>query len=98
MTLATALREVARDDDVVARLGGDEFAWLLPQAGADTVLDAIERLRGKLDRAADDGERPSFSTGVAELAPGEGAEELVRNADRALYSAKQDGRGLAHVG
>lgn len=98
VALATGLRDVARGEDLVARMGGDEFAWLLPQTGAGTALEAIERLRRKLSSAADDEDRPSFSAGVANLESGEGPDELIRRADRALYAAKEGGRGLAHAG
>ncbi len=87
-----------RDEDVVARLGGDEFAVL--QSGTLTpveVTNLAERLLAAVSEPYDlDGHHVSIgaSIGIA-LAPGDGqdADQLLRNADMALYRAKADGRG-----
>jgi diguanylate cyclase (GGDEF)-like protein/PAS domain S-box-containing protein len=94
------LAERLRGTDAVARLGGDEFAILLPKGTredaehvAEALLEAIntERsARGPKGRA-----RPiSASIGVAPLAGAQGAtaEEVLINADLAMYDAKEGGR------
>jgi diguanylate cyclase (GGDEF)-like protein len=86
--LAAAMRDVARGQDHLARTGGDEFAWLLPDTGADAAARAVQRLRERL------GGRASVSVGISELAEGDEPEELLRRADRALYLAKEGGRGV----
>jgi diguanylate cyclase (GGDEF)-like protein len=91
--LADRLRRCARREDIVARVGGEEFAWLLPEADLDAAMEAAERLRRRIA-----GEpfpivgRVTASIGVATL--GAGPDELVRDADRALYRAKDAGRDL----
>jgi diguanylate cyclase (GGDEF)-like protein len=96
--VATAMREVARQDDVVARLGGDEFVILLraDQAGA---LRAVQRLQQSVaaDTSLPSGP-PGLSIGVAAL-PDHAAtvEDLVRASDSALYTAKSSGRGRVAV-
>ncbi|MDK2762350.1 MAG: EAL domain-containing protein, partial [Sphingopyxis sp.] len=96
--VAERLLAIVGDKDMVSRLGGDEFQIILPD-----VED-----RGKLgDMAADiiaslsqpysvEGSRCIIgaSVGVA-IAPfdGQGSDDLVRNADLALYAAKGNGRG-----
>jgi diguanylate cyclase (GGDEF)-like protein/PAS domain S-box-containing protein len=95
-----ALAERLRSTDTVARLGGDEFAILLPKGArgdaehvAEALLEAIrtERsARGPKGRA-----RPiSASIGVAPLARAQGVsvEEVLINADLAMYDAKEAGR------
>jgi diguanylate cyclase (GGDEF)-like protein len=88
------LESVLREGDTVARLGGDEFAVLLPVvAGADEAKAVAERLREALHRRFDvhgvalDLEA---SVGIA-LSPWHGTdvEELLRNADIAMYVAKE---------
>ena len=87
------LQSVLRDGDTVARLGGDEFAVLLP--AADGVAEAqvvAERLREALHRPFDvDGVALDVEASVGiVLSPWHGTdtEELLRNADIAMYAAK----------
>ena len=97
-----SLREAVREGDLVARLGGDEFAVIQP--GATTVAEAEKMTRRLL--AAIRAPRHVLghdltigaSIGVV-LAPQHGAtaEELMRNVDLALYSAKAAGRGTFAV-
>ena len=83
---------------LVARLSGDEFAVLLAGPGALVRATRFsEGLLAGLNKALDLDElhlRTSASIGIA-VAPehGEGAAELMANADLALYRAKKDGRG-----
>jgi diguanylate cyclase (GGDEF)-like protein len=82
------LLESARSTDVVARTGGDEFAILLPET---SLPDATAVARRLLDNT--EPEAPTLSIGVAQLAAGEPtAKRLFRDADRAMYAAKRDGR------
>jgi diguanylate cyclase (GGDEF)-like protein len=101
-SIAGSLREAVRGDDLVARLGGDEFAVI--QAGVKSpaeaeeltqrLLTAIRAPRHVLGHDLTIG----ASIGVV-LAPQHGAtaEELMRNVDLALYSAKAAGRGTFAV-
>jgi len=88
------LESVLREGDTVARLGGDEFAVLLPVVdGADEAKVVAERLRGALHRRFDvQGVALDLeaSVGIA-LSPWHGTdvEELLRNADIAMYVAKE---------
>jgi diguanylate cyclase (GGDEF)-like protein len=87
------LRSILREQDVVARLGGDEFAVLLPVVdGAAEARTVAERLREALHRRFDVegvGLDVEVSVGIA-ISPmhGADAEELLRNADIAMYVAK----------
>jgi diguanylate cyclase (GGDEF)-like protein len=97
VAVAERLRKCLRDCDMVARFGGDEFAVLqIGLAGAHEAGDLGERIVTLLSEPYDiDGQQVVIgaSVGIA-LAPadGETAEELLRNADVALYRAKEDGR------
>ena len=89
---ARRLRRCARREDVVARVGGEEFAWILPEAALDAALEAAERLRRRIAEAAFPVVgRVTASIGVAVLGAG-GPDDLYRDADRALYRAKDAGR------
>jgi diguanylate cyclase (GGDEF)-like protein len=88
------LRSVLRDGDTVARLGGDEFAVLLPSVDGVAEAQAVaERLREALHRPFDvDGVALDVEASVGiVLSPWHGTdtEELLRNADIAMYVAKE---------
>jgi diguanylate cyclase (GGDEF)-like protein/PAS domain S-box-containing protein len=99
MEVAHLLRERLRDTDVLARLGGDEFGVVLPHATAGdaealahALLDAV---RG--ESIAVGGERPTrltTSIGMAWFGTGTKTtpEDLLIDADVAMYDAKQQGR------
>lgn len=95
--VAHRIRGAIRDCDVAARLGGDEFSIVLPSnsefeatAVADRVIDRVVRPY-KFDGVTVE---IGVSIGIA-LAPRDGntPEELYKNADLALYRAKDSGRG-----
>ena len=88
------LRSVLRDGDTLARLGGDEFAVLLPTVdGVGEAESVAERLREALHRPFDvDGVSLDVEASVGiVLSPWHGTdtEELLRNADIAMYAAKE---------
>ncbi len=94
---ARRLGETVRPGDVVARLGGDEFAVIARGVGnRQGSLLMAQRLLRALCRPAIIDERnvlSSCSIGVAEAAlDGSGADELLRDADLALYASKRAGR------
>lgn len=79
-------RERLRATDMLARWGGEEFCLLLPGCDEDDACALIEQLRPVVP------EGQTFSAGVAVWTPGTSAEQLVAQADAALYRAKRDGR------
>jgi diguanylate cyclase (GGDEF)-like protein/PAS domain S-box-containing protein len=103
---ARRLRDSLRSGDTAARLGGDEFAALICGAGADRgqredrVQDIADRLRAALSEPyrVESGEvRVAASIGIAFAEPGVTPVELMRNADLAMYRAKQAGKGRVEM-
>jgi diguanylate cyclase (GGDEF)-like protein/PAS domain S-box-containing protein len=97
VAVARRLESCVRQEDTVARIGGDEFAVLL-----DTVQDTasvmlvVDRIREALRQPFAAGGRETGATasiGIALSASGyERAEDLLRDADEAMYRAKARGR------
>ena len=100
--VAERLISEVRGNNLVARLGGDEFAIVLASdVSPNEVSDYAARLIKTLSACYDmDGIEVVIgaSIGIA-LSPGDGdtCEELMRNADMALYRAKSDGGGVSSV-
>jgi diguanylate cyclase (GGDEF)-like protein/putative nucleotidyltransferase with HDIG domain len=90
---ARALRENCREYDYVARMGGDEFVMLVPGLTAEAAGSTAERIREMAQaagRRVSPHSRLSASIGTAFFpADGPDAEELLAEADRRMYLAKQ---------
>lgn len=97
--LADLLKHIARDIDFVARYGGEEFAVILPGIAKKDALAAAERFRAAVEAADWEHRALTVSAGAATL----GAEHadpyaLIKDADEALYWAKENGRNrVAHA-
>jgi len=101
ITVAQRLRSVARTSDVLVRLGGDEFAFvcLLPEGGG-RAEHLAERLLQQIALPIHLGASPlriSGSIGIAYQQTQLRAEELIRNADLAMYQAKRQRKGSCHT-
>jgi diguanylate cyclase (GGDEF)-like protein len=96
---AQSLKSSLRTDDLIARFGGEEFLVILNGVTCHTARSVAERCRRILSQASvvnDMGERVvvTGSFGVACMLSGPSAkvDDLLRQADEALYQAKTDGR------
>ncbi|SDS67827.1 putative bifunctional diguanylate cyclase/phosphodiesterase [Actinoplanes derwentensis] len=93
--VAQRLRHSVGPGESVARLGGDEFAVLLPvgePAAAETAAARYQATIGQPVHAADQQFLLHASVGIAIAAPGETGDEVLRNADIAMYAAKESGK------
>ena len=96
--VAKRLSQHARDEDTVCRNGGDEFLYLLMNPGGNENVERIAwALLKTIGQPIDMGDLQlviNASIGIA-VYPGDGAseEQLIRNADTAMYRAKKAGVG-----
>ena len=89
-------RATLRTEDVIGRIGGEEFAVLFPDTAARSAAQAAQRLletvRATPCASGKHTIRYSFSGGLAQWDGKETVLALTQRADRALYTAKHDGR------
>ncbi len=93
--VAQRLRQNGLTGELPARLGGDEFAVLLDIEEVASAEEAAGRLLQALAEPFRVGEHHLLahaSLGVAIAGPGDSADELLRNADIAMYAAKESGK------
>lgn len=101
--VALSLREALRTSDTLGRYGGEEFAVLLPETGREAALSLAKRIlaavRGTAIFHAGNRLGVTASIGVATgLAAETGSfDELLEQADRALYEAKNAGRNQLRI-
>ena len=94
---ARICRFAIRDIDVIGRYGGDEFVIILPECDLEAAVIVAERVRkaleGSLIRVGEVELAITLSAGVAvDLFGSQTLDDLLRQADRALYAAKTAGR------
>ncbi|MFI5084414.1 MAG: putative bifunctional diguanylate cyclase/phosphodiesterase [Actinomycetales bacterium] len=94
------LRGAVRESDIVARLGGDEFAVMLHGASLDFAKQVAGRILSSLSDGIELPERrvvTGTSIGIRVADPGQSPDELLYEADTAMYAAKSEGRGSYKV-
>ena len=99
--ISERLRGVVRRADSVARLGGDEFAVLIHDEPADAALEVADRVLAALTKpivlAPGVVAHSGASIGIAYGEPTDSVESLLRDADIAMYTAKNNGKGRWEV-
>ena len=97
VSVAERLRGCLRLSDTAARLGGDEFAILLEGVGDEAEAEGVaSRIVEALQQPFGRGDREVFvgaSVGIAFPSPGTSGDQLLSEADLAMYTAKRRGKG-----
>jgi len=94
------LREQCRKIDIIGRFGGDEFIVVAPQTNSEGAKKLAEKLRAATENAnflssqANQNTYMTCSIGIAMQEDNINIEDLLVNADRALYVSKRNGRNL----
>jgi len=90
--VATIMREASRDVDFVARYGGEEFLIMMPETELDGATQFAERIRKKLATEQLPAGQITLSLGVSAFPMhGDSPDQLIAEADAALYLAKRAG-------
>jgi diguanylate cyclase (GGDEF)-like protein/putative nucleotidyltransferase with HDIG domain len=104
ISVANILKNSLREFDIIARFGGEEFIILMPETTQDEAFDVIEDIRTSIDNtkfAIQTRINPikvTVSFGVAgRMGMNESPNEIIHNADSALYHSKLTGRNRTCV-
>lgn len=96
--VADVLVDLSRDADTVSRWGGEEFLLICRDTRGDDAVALAEKLRKGIESATDNaGHCCTASFGITEFRPSDTAASLFERTDRALYTAKREGRNCVHL-
>ncbi len=102
--IASILKQAVREYDIVARFGGEEFAILMPETDAPAAFERAEAIRQTIEQTAfviPTSVTPikvTISIGIAGRERfDEPAQEIIHNADTALYHSKLKGRNRTYI-
>jgi diguanylate cyclase (GGDEF)-like protein len=100
--LSEVLQTLFREGDVPCRMGGEEFIVMLPGADIDKTAERAEKLRSEIEaqdlRYGGETLKVTASIGISVYQKhGKSLEALMREADEALYAAKDGGRNIVKI-
>lgn len=99
ITVGERIRSAVRDTDVVARLGGDEFAIVMPDLSADQAAIVGHRILAALQQPIElpgRSVRCGASIGLSVGGAGQSPEDMLMEADVAMYASKAEGQNKLH--
>ncbi len=102
MDISQRLQAIVRSSDTISRFAGDEFTVLLEEVTLQSLPDILEKYSKEMSSSVitDDGQEIFYSVSVgAAVYPDHGGDtdELLINADMAMYQAKKKGLGYWHI-
>ncbi len=99
MDVARIVEQSIKRSDIFARWGGEEFVVLAPSTTLEGGVALAEKLKNEISSAHFDFvAKITSSFGVASYAHGDTADDLLKRADSALYTAKKSGRNRVEIG
>ena len=93
ISLSSYLKENIRDTDIAARFGGEEFLMIISEIGIQDMLMVADKHRRMIQEKIG----ITVSMGIAEYKINQTGDELIKQADTALYRAKENGRNRVEV-
>ncbi len=95
---ANILRQHSREEDITGRWGGEEFLVICPNTNSSEAVTQSERIRQAVEACDFNIGKPvTISLGVTQVKSGDSATFLISRADKALYTAKHNGRNQVQL-
>ncbi|MBL1140985.1 MAG: GGDEF domain-containing protein [Proteobacteria bacterium] len=92
------VRKSIRKIDTLSRIGGEEFSIIVPEISKSDAYKMADKIRSAVENHHFTlGEKVTISIGVAEYSKNMHKEELISQADKAMYKAKQNGRNRVEL-
>jgi len=96
--LASLLKTNIRNTDTLGRWGGEEFLLICPETNAEGLFNLAEKLRGIVERHVFSiAKHNTISFGIAMNQPADSIADIISRADKALYTAKNEGRNRVEM-
>ena len=96
--VSTELKLMIRSNDIICRYGGDEFTILFKDCTVENIINRLEYLGNKIKEfEANKGINLTLSFGLAERQDDKTLDEIINNADKALYESKNTGKNRITV-
>ena len=91
--VSNELKLMIRSNDIICRYGGDEFTILFKDCTVENIINRLEDLGNKIKEfEANKGINVTLSFGLAERQDDKTLDEVINNADKALYESKNTGK------
>ncbi len=96
--VALLLKDNVREEDVVARIGGEEFVIIFKDTNIKDSFSKVENIRQKVQASSPNNIEITISIGMTQInASSESFDALLKQADQALYEAKESGRNQTKI-
>lgn len=90
--IAQLIQHAFRKTDIVYRYGGEEIVIIMPETDSNHAYLPLERLREKISRHDFKSQKVTISIGIGDYRENISANDILKQADKMLYKAKNDGR------
>lgn len=95
--IGKTIKKTMRKADIAVRYGGEEFLIILPHTDLNVARKVAERIRKAVEKFNVNGTKVTVSIGIADNSSSSNLEELINEADKALYTAKRRGKNRVVV-
>ncbi len=98
MAISRTFQDLIRKVDIVARFGGEEFIFVFPNTSLENAQKVCEKIRKTIEETEfvvhDKPIKVTLTFGITQFSPQKNFEQLLQEADKALYKGKENGKNM----